>query len=101
MIADNENAAKGNEIRELPLRLINKHKVKDTSKMKKGTFKEYSGYNPIPPSLKKRLPAFSRQFSTEKLESALKMLGDIDKRQKSAFSKDETELIHFIGHVIG
>ena len=70
-------------------------------KMKKGTFKEYSGYTPIPPSLKKRLPAFSRQFSIEKLESALKMLGDIDKRQKSAFSKDETELIHFIGHVIG
>ena len=69
--------------------------------MKKGTFKEYSGYTPIPPSLKKRLPAFSRQFSIEKLESALKMLGDIDKRQKSAFSKDETELIHFIGHVIG
>ena len=39
MIADNENAAKGNEIRELPLRLINKHKIKDTNKMKKGTLK--------------------------------------------------------------
>ena len=39
MIADNENAANGNEIRELPLRLINKHKIKDTSKMKKGTLK--------------------------------------------------------------
>ena len=39
MIADNENAAKGNEIRELPLRLINEHKIKDMSKMKKGTLK--------------------------------------------------------------
>ena len=39
MMADNENAAKGNEIRELPLRLINKHKTKDTSKIRKGTLK--------------------------------------------------------------
>ena len=70
-------------------------------KMKKGTFKEHSGYTAIPPSLKKRIPQLSRQFSIEALQSALIMLGDIDKRQKSAFSKDETELIHFIGHVIG
>ena len=39
MIADNENAAKGNEIRALPLRLINRHKMKDTIKIKKGTLK--------------------------------------------------------------
>ena len=41
MIADNENAAKGNEIRELPLRLIIKHKIKDTSKSKYGTYLRY------------------------------------------------------------
>ena len=70
-------------------------------RMKKGTFQEHSGYTAIPPSLKKRIPQLSRQFSIEALQSALIMLGDIDKRQKSAFSKDETELIHFIGHVIG
>ncbi len=39
MIADNENAAKGNEIRELPLRLINKQKTKDTKKIKRGALK--------------------------------------------------------------
>ena len=39
MIADNENAAKENEIRELPFRLINKQKIKDTKKIKKGALK--------------------------------------------------------------
>lgn len=70
-------------------------------KMKKGTFKGHHGYTPIPPSLQKRMPQFSKQFTIEKLESTLKMLGNIDKRQKTAYSLDETELIQFIGHAIG
>ena len=69
-------------------------------KMKKGTFKEYQGYTPIPPSLKKRIPQFSKQFTIERLDSTLKMLGDIDKRQKTTYSLDETELIQLIGHVL-
>jgi len=71
------------------------------AKMKNGTFTEPHGYMPIPPSVKKRIPQFARGFSKEKLKSALNELCKIDKRQKTAFSHDETELIQFIGHVIG
>ncbi len=71
------------------------------AKMKNGTFGEPRGYMPIPPSVKKRIPQFSKGFSRKKLELALDQLGQIDKRQKTTFSTDETELIQFIGHVIG
>jgi len=70
-------------------------------KMKKGTFKENRSYMPIPPSIRKRIPEFSRGFTLDKIIYALKLLGDIDRKQKSAYSKDETELIQFINHVIG
>jgi len=71
------------------------------SKMNRGTFSEPRGYMPIPPSVKKRIPQFARGFSQKEIESALNKLAQIDKRQKTAFSTDETELIQFIGHVIG
>jgi hypothetical protein len=35
------------------------------------------------------------------IEDALRILSEIDKRQKTTFSKDETELIQFIGNIIG
>jgi hypothetical protein len=35
------------------------------------------------------------------IEGALKILSGIDKRKKTAFSNDETELIQFVGNVIG
>jgi hypothetical protein len=69
--------------------------------MKNGTYDEYRGYIPIPPSVKKRISSFSRSFKMEELESALMILGNIDKRQKTAYSRDETELIQLIGNVIG
>ena len=40
-------------------------------------------------------------FHGKKLEGALNELGHIDKRQKTSYSNDETELIQFIGQVIG
>ena len=70
-------------------------------KMGNGTFNEFRGYIPIPPSVKKRIATFSRSFEIGEIKNALKILGEIDKRQKSAHSKDETELIQFIGSVIG
>jgi hypothetical protein len=70
-------------------------------KMGNGTFNEFRGYIPIPPSVKKRIATFSRSFEIREIKNALKILGEIDKRQKSAHSKDETELIQFIGSVIG
>ena len=39
MIADNENAARGNEIRELPLRLIKRHNTNDIIKIMRGILK--------------------------------------------------------------
>jgi DNA polymerase III delta subunit len=71
------------------------------AKMKNGTFGEPRGYMPIPPSVKKQIPQYAREYSQEKLECALIELGKIDKRQKTSFSTDETELIQFIGHVLG
>ena len=70
-------------------------------KMKNGTYNDYRGYVPIPPSVKKRIPSFSRSFKIKELRSALLILGNIDKRQKTAHSRDETELIQLIGNVIG
>ena len=70
-------------------------------KMNHGTFQEYRGYMPISPSVRKRIPQFSRGFTKEKLKSALAYLGEIDKRQKTSYTSDETELLQFISHVIG
>jgi DNA polymerase III delta subunit len=71
------------------------------AKMNNGTLGEPRGYMPIPPSVKKQIPQYARGFSQEKLECALNELANIDKRQKTSYSNDETELIQFIGHVIG
>ena len=70
-------------------------------KMQNGTFNTYRGYIPLPPSVKKRISYFSRSFKMAEIEGALRILSEIDKRQKTTFSKDETELIQFIGNVIG
>ena len=70
-------------------------------KMQNGTFNTYRGYIPLPPSVMKRVSYFSRSFKMAEIENALRILSEIDKRQKTTFSKDETELIQFIGNVIG
>jgi len=70
-------------------------------KMQNGTFNTYRGYIPLPPSVKKRVSYFSRSFKMAEIKGALRILSEIDKRQKTTFSKDETELIQFIGSVIG
>ncbi len=69
-------------------------------KMQKGTFQQNRSYIPISPSVRKRIPEFSKGYKIEKIIYALNLLGDIDKRQKSAYSKDESELIQFINYVI-
>jgi len=71
------------------------------AKYENGTFSGSSGYVPLPPSIKKKIPQFSRKFNETELESSLEYLGHIDQRQKTQFSNDETDLIQFILHVIG
>lgn len=68
-------------------------------KMKNGTFSNNRSYLPIPPSVRKKIPQFSKNYSFEDLESILAHLGAIDCRQKTAFSIDEAELIQFISNV--
>ena len=70
-------------------------------KMNKGTFLENRGYIPIAPSIRKRLPDYSKRFTINEISLALKLLGSIDRRQKTAYSQDETELTQFIGSIIG
>ena len=70
-------------------------------KLENGTFNGHKGYIPLPPSVKKRVVYFSSLFEMVEIENALRKLSEIDKRQKSTYSKDETELIQFIGNVIG
>ena len=70
-------------------------------KINSGTLREYRGYIPISPSVRKRIPQFSKGFTKKKLKSALVYLGEIDKKQKTAYTSDETELLQFICDVIG
>ncbi|MFL2982926.1 MAG: DNA polymerase III subunit delta [Candidatus Neomarinimicrobiota bacterium] len=69
-------------------------------KIKDGTIDKYGSYIPIPASVKRRIPIFAGLFKLEEIQIALKMLAEIDKRQKTEYSNDETELIQFISNVI-
>ncbi len=71
-------------------------------KMKKdGTFYSNSGYIGLPASVKSKISYFANNFSEIEIKDAIKRLHEIDKRQKSQSTDDETELIQFIGRVIG
>ena len=69
-------------------------------KMNNGTFINSSSYNTLSASLRRRLPYFADKYSYEKIYLALRVLGNIDKRQKTSYSNNETELLYFIGNVL-
>ena len=69
-------------------------------KVSKGTFSQPVGYIPLSPVIKKKLPQLARQFSREKVEKALALLGKIDERIKTTKVSDESELIQFLFNVI-
>lgn len=69
-------------------------------KIKVGTNHHYGSYIPIPASVKKRIPIFAGLYKLEEIQFALNKLEKIDKRQKTEYSNDETELIQFINDVI-
>ena len=68
-------------------------------KIKNGTFNNHRSYIPIPPSIKKNIGQFAKFFSYEEVESIIIQLGNIDKKQKSVMSIDETDLIQLISNV--
>ena len=70
-------------------------------KMENGTFDNYKGYIPLPPSVKRKLRHFSIGFKEDTIKSGLILLNDIEIRIKSQNTNDETELLKFINHVIG
>lgn len=92
----------GNPLSSLIISLTSLYQEMLFIKMKKnGTFDSYSGYIPLPASIKKKLGYFTANFSKEEIIEAIKLLYGIDKRKKSQTTDDEFELIHFIGKTIG
>ena len=67
--------------------------------IKRELFSGYNSYRALPPSIKKRIPIFSRNFELEEVTQILNFLGEIDKRQKTTYTNDETELVQFISYV--
>jgi DNA polymerase III delta subunit len=68
-------------------------------KIKNGTFNNHRSYIPIPPSIKNNIGQYAKSFSYEEVESIIIQLGNIDKKQKSVMSIDETDLIQLISNV--
>ena len=68
-------------------------------KIKNGTFNNHRSYIPIPPSIKNNIGQFAKFFSYEEVESIIIQLGNIDKKQKSVMSIDESDLIQLISNV--
>lgn len=60
-----------------------------------------SGYIPLSPSVRKRLPSFSQGYTFVEIEQALKLLGEIDRRIKTSPASDESELTLFLFKVLG
>jgi len=68
-------------------------------KIKNGTFNNHRSYIPIPPSIKNNIGQYAKSFSYEEVEIIIIQLGNIDKKQKSVMSIDETDLIQLISNV--
>ncbi len=71
------------------------------NKISSGTSMAKSGFIPLSPSIRKRLPSFSQRYGFEELEQALKLLGEIDRRIKTSTTSDESEITFFIFNVLG
>ncbi len=70
-------------------------------KMKNGTFNKSNSYIGLPRSIKNKITYFADGFSEKKIRLAIKLLHRIDKKIKTQTINDETELIQFIGRIIG
>lgn len=68
-------------------------------KINTGTFSNNRNYIPIPPSIKKNIGTFSKNFTYDQLERIINYLKNIDIKQKTILSTDETDLIQFISNV--
>ena len=71
------------------------------AKMNNGTFVNPKSYIPLSSSIKNNISTFARRYNKQEIEKSIRELKDIETRQKTSNSDDESDLINFIYNVIG
>ena len=71
------------------------------AKMNNGTFVNPKSYIPLSNSIKNNISTFARRYNKQEIEKSIRELKDIETRQKTSNSDDESDLINFIYNVIG
>ena len=70
-------------------------------KMNDGTFIKSNSYIPLSRSILNDLGYFSRNYRKDEIELAIRKLKEIEIKQKTSNTDDETELISFLYNAIG
>ena len=70
-------------------------------KMNNGTFIKPSSYKPLSTLLKNNITNYAKNYSVEEIEQAIKELKQIEIRQKTTNTNDESEIINFIYNALG
>ena len=71
------------------------------AKMNNGTFVNPKSYIPLSSSIKNNISTFARRYNKQEIEKSIRELKDIETRQKTSNSDDESDLINFIYNAIG
>ena len=71
------------------------------AKMNNGTFINPKSYIPLSSSIKNNISTFARRYNKQEIEKSIRELKDIETRQKTSNSDDESDLINFIYNTIG
>ena len=69
--------------------------------MNNGTFVNPKSYIPLSNSIKNNISTFARRYNKQEIEKSIRELKDIETRQKTSNSDDESDLINFIYNAIG
>ena len=71
------------------------------AKMNNGTFVNPKSYISLSKSIKNNISTFARRYNKQEIEKSIRELKDIETRQKTSNSDDESDLINFIYNTIG
>ena len=71
------------------------------AKMNNGTFVNPKSYIPLSKSIKNNISTFAKRYNKQEIEKSIRELKDIETRQKTSNSDDESDLINFIYNTIG
>ena len=69
-------------------------------KINNGTFNRSNSYIPLSNTIKNNMLKFSNNYSYKRITKALKKLKEIEISQKTGYSDDKADIIHFIYHVL-